>query len=131
MIFILEHDLQNQIRLAISENNLGVSFRTNVGQAWTGNNVHKNIDGSITIHNPRPFQSGLPTGFSDLLIIQPIIVTPAMVGQQIAAACFLEVKTKNRKPTREQLNFLEQMSRLGAKAGVVRSADDAIQILRR
>lgn len=131
MIIILEHDLQNQIRLAISENKLGVSFRCNVGQAWTGNDVRKNPDRSITIYNPRPFQSGLPAGFSDLLIIQPVIVTPAMVGQQIAAACFLEVKTKKRKPTQEQLNFLEQMNRLGGKGGVVRSVEEAIQILQR
>ena len=44
---MLEHDIQNSIRLAISENNLGVSFRTNVGQAWTGEQIIKNINSVV------------------------------------------------------------------------------------
>ncbi|MCX7779625.1 MAG: VRR-NUC domain-containing protein [Negativicutes bacterium] len=125
-----EHDLQNQIRFEISRQRLGVSFRTNVGQAWQGERIQRNLDGSITIYNPRPFQTGLPEGFSDLLVIQPIIISPEHVGQLVAAAAFLEVKTQNRKPTPKQLNFLEQMRQLGAKTGIPRSVEDALNILR-
>lgn len=116
-----EHDIQNAIRVAISENGLGVSFRTNVGQAWTGD-VKKNFDGSITIKNPRPFNTGLPDGFSDLLVIQPIELT--------ARPVFLEVKTKTGRVRPAQINFIERMQSLGAKAGIVRSPDDALKILR-
>ena len=125
-----EHDIQNAIRLAISNNQLGVSFRCNVGQAYQGD-VLKNYDGSITIKNPRPFKSGLPEGFSDLMVITPITITPEMIGQKIAQAGFIEVKTKKGKPTEEQLNFINQMQKIGARAGVARSPEEAIHIITR
>ena len=125
-----EHDIQNQIRIEISNQRLGVSFRTNVGRAWTGNNIRKNADGSITIIDPRPFQTGLPEGYSDLTVVVPMVITPEMVGQQVAVAGFIEVKNKTRKATPAQLNFIEQMQKIGARAGVARSVEDAIQILR-
>lgn len=127
---MLEHDIQNSIRLAISENKLGVSFRTNVGRAWTGEKITKNPDKSITIKNPRPFDTGLPKGFSDLLVIKTLTITPDMVGKQIASANFIEVKNKKGKPTADQENFIERMQELGAKAGIARSPDDALKILR-
>lgn len=124
-----EQDIQNQIRIGISQNNLGTSFRVNVGQAWTGNEIKKQSDGSVLIKNPRPFMSGLPKGFSDLLIITPVIITPEMVGQQFARAGFLEIKTATGKPTDDQLNFIDQMQQLGARAGIARSMEDVIKIL--
>lgn len=124
-----EHDIQSQIRIAISQNNLGTCFRTNVGQAYTGDKIIKNRDHSITITNPRPFNTGLPKGFSDLLIISPTIITPDMVGQQFARASFLEIKTKIGRPTKDQVNFIDQMQSLGARAGVARSVEDVIKIL--
>lgn len=124
-----EHDIQSKIRIAISQNNLGTSFRVNVGQAYTGNEIKKQSDGSILIKNPRPFISGVPKGFSDLLIISPITITPEMVGQQFARAGFLEVKTATGRPTKEQLNFIDQMQKLGARAGIARSVEDVIKIL--
>jgi len=127
---MLERDIQNLIRIAISENRLGTCFRTNVGQAYTGNKIVKNQNGTITIYDPRPFKSGLPEGFSDLIVVTPLTITLEMIGQKVALASFLEVKDAKRKPTPEQLNFLEQMTQLGARAGIARSVDDAIKILR-
>lgn len=125
-----EHDIQNQIRVEISRQRLGVSFRTNVGRAWTGNDIRKNADGSITIMDPRPFQTGLPKGYSDLTAVVPVVVAPEMVGSLIGVAGFIEVKNAKRKSTAAQLHFIEQMQSLGARAGVARSPDDAIRILR-
>lgn len=125
-----EHDIQNAIRESISRNQLGVSFRTNVGEAWTGSRFEHNANGTLTIFNPRRFQTGLPNGFSDILCVVPTIITPSMFNRQIAQTAFLEVKTKNGRPTNDQLNFIAQMQRLGAKAGVVRSPDEAIMLLR-
>jgi len=124
-----EHDIQSQIRIAISQNKLGTSFRTNVGQAYTGDKITKQNDGSIKIKNPRPFNTGLPKGFSDLLIITPITITNEMVGQQFARAGFLEIKTKTGRPTKDQVNFIEQMQGLGARAGIARSIEDAVKVL--
>ncbi len=125
-----EHDIQNLIRLEISRQRLGVSFRSNVGQAWTGNNIRKHADGSITIMDPRPFQTGLPEGYSDLTVVVPVLVTPEMVGRLVGIAGFIEVKNQKRKATPAQMNFIEQMQSLGARAGVARSPEDAIRILR-
>jgi len=126
-----ESDIQNSIRESISRLRIGVSFRTNVGQAWTGDEFQKQSDGNLLIINPRPFKTGLPEGFSDLLIVQSIEITPTMIGQTMARAGFLEIKTPKGKPTDAQLNFIAQMQALGAAAGVARSPDDALTILAR
>ena len=126
---MLEHEIQNQIRLAISDAKIATSFRTNVGEAWQGD-VKKLDDGSLLIRNPRRFQTGLPPGFSDLFCVVPVTITPDMVGKQIAQAAFLEVKTPKGRATNDQRNFLQQMKNLGAIAAVVRSADNAITALR-
>jgi len=132
-----EHYIQDTIRYGISLNNLGTPFRINVGVAWTGNIIIKNNDGSITIKDPRPFatfgsvkDTKALKGFSDIFVVSPTIVTPDMIGKLVARAGFVEVKTPKGKPTSEQINFIEQMQKLGARAGVARSIEDAIQILK-
>lgn len=132
---MLEHGIQNEIQVTISEHRIGIPFRINVGIGWTGNKIIHNGDGSKTIKDPRPFATfGAETkkykGFSDLFIVIPKIITPEMVGQKLATIAFLEIKTKTGKPTKEQLHFIELMQSLGAKAGVARSPDDALRILR-
>ncbi len=96
-----EHDLQNSIRLSLSR--LGyIVFRVNVGKVKTD-------DG-------RYFDTGLPKGHSDL------------VAYKDGKTCFIEVKSKGRKPTPYQLNFIEQMKKNGFRAGVVYSVQEAIDI---
>ena len=114
-----EHDIQNRIRLAISEAKSGVVFRANVGQAWTGSH-YEWLNRDILIHSARPFNTGLPTGFSDLFGVTP-------EGQ----AFFLEVKSPKGKPSPEQLQFLEVMRSWNAITGVVQSQEAALNLLRR
>lgn len=125
---MLEHEIQNQIRLAISDAKIATSFRTNVGEAWQGD-VKKLDDGSLLIRNPRRFQTGLPPGFSDLFCVVPVTITPDMVGKQLALAAFLEVKTPRGQASKPQKNFLEQMKKLGAITAIVRAPDQAIKAL--
>jgi len=114
-----EHDIQNLIRLEFSRNiPKGSLFRCNVGKGWTGSSVKRNPDGSITISNPRPFETGLPNGFSDLFGILP--------GGR---AIFIEVKTEKGKPSKEQVNFLGHMSDIGGLAGIARSFEDVLKII--
>jgi hypothetical protein len=113
-----ESDIQNSIRLHVSEKHLAVLFRANVGEAWTGNRIEHNHDGSITIYNPRRLKTGLPTGFSDLFGV-------AAGGR----AVFIEVKSPTGKPSPEQENFLQQMARLGANTGVARGPLEAEKII--
>lgn len=96
-----EHELQNAIRLKLSEMGY-VVFRTNVGKV-------KTADG-------RWFDTGLPKGFSDLFAVKD------------GKAFFIECKLRSYFPSAEQLNFIEQMRRRGCRAGVAYSVEDAIKI---
>lgn len=98
-----EHDVQNEIRLALSKQGYCV-FRINSGKVKTD-------DG-------RWFDVGVPKGFSDLLAIRN------------GKAYFIEVKNEVGRPTDEQLNFIKQMqTRYGCRAGVARSVKDALSIV--
>lgn len=127
-----EHALQDQIRLAISEQRLGTIFRANVGQGWQGKVQKMNMtsgSNTIIISNPRPFNTGLPVGFPDLFGLVPVAITPDMVGQTVAVFTAIEVKNKRRKASREQRNMLEFLQTHGARAGIARSISDAVKIL--
>lgn len=98
-----EHDLQNEIRLKLSELGYCV-FRANVGK-------FKLTDG-------RFFDVGLPKGFSDLFAIKN------------GRIYFIEVKVKPNKPSTAQVEFLKTMcSRYGCKGGVAYSVDEALEIV--
>lgn len=99
-----EHNIQNQIRVAVSE--YCVIFRVNVCSGRT-------LDG-------RWITSGVPAGFSDLFGVR----------KSDGKAVFIEVKTPKGKPTKEQTHFLEQMRNAGAVAGVCRSADEAVRLVK-
>jgi hypothetical protein len=113
-----EADIQNSIRIHVSQRQLAVLFRANVGEAWTGDRIEKHFDGSITIHNPRRLKTGLPPGFSDLFGVS--------AGGR---AVFIEVKTPTGRLSPEQENFLRLMARWGAAAGAARSPEEAEKIL--
>lgn len=106
-------------------------FRINVGRAWTGNVVIKNPSGSITIKDPRPFITGVPKGFSDGVGWTRITITPEMVGKEVAVFTVTETKTKKGKPSTEQINFINVVSRAGGIAGVIRSAQDYLDMISR
>jgi hypothetical protein len=97
-----EHDFQNQVRLELSE--LGyITFRTNVGK--------------IKTQDKRFFKTGLPNGFSDLICLKD------------GKTYFIELKVGRNKPTKAQLNFIEQMKTAGFSAGVAYNMDDIKKIL--
>lgn len=99
----LEHDIQNEIRLALSARGYCV-FRINSGKV-------KTADG-------RWFDVGVPKGFSDLLAIKD------------GKAYFIECKAEHGRPSAEQLNFIKQMqTRYGCRAGIARSVEDALGIV--
>lgn len=98
-----EHDIQNEIRLALSERGYCV-FRINSGKV-------KMADG-------RWFDVGVPKGFSDLMAVKD------------GRAFFIEVKNEVGRPSGEQLNFIKQMqTRYGCRAGIARSVEDALSIV--
>lgn len=97
-----EHDIQNAIRLALSEHGFCV-FRVNTGK--------------VKLADGRWFDTGVPKGFSDLIAIKD------------GKIYFLEVKTNTGRVRPEQEHFLKEMrERYGCKAGIVRSVEDAIKL---
>ncbi|MDE6780353.1 MAG: VRR-NUC domain-containing protein [Ruminococcus sp.] len=99
-----EHRIQNEIRLALSDT--CVIFRVNVG-------AFRTADG-------RFITSGVPKGFPDLFGFR----------KSDGRAVFIEVKTAKGRPTKEQLNFLYTMNKNGAIAGLCRSAEDALNLIK-
>lgn len=96
--------IQHHVQLALSEAGHTV-FRANVG-------VFKTEDG-------RYINTGLPKGFSDLF------------GFTFSGVpFFMEVKTPKGSVRPEQLQFLEAMRCRGAIVGIVRSVDDALNLLK-
>ena len=127
-----EHDLQNEIRLHVSREQLGTLFRANVGQGWAGKvqRMHLTPDtNTILLVNPRPFSTGLPVGFPDLFGFVPVTITPDMVGQEIAVFAAVEVKQKTGRVSAKQRDMMAFLQKHGARAGVARSVDDAVRIL--
>ena len=123
-----ERDIQNQVRAELSP--LGIFFRCNVGQGYTGSEIVKLPLGSMLIKNARPFSTGLPIGTSDLIGAVPVKITPDMIGQTVAVFTAIEVKTSTGRVRPEQQNFLDVMRSAGARSGVARSPEDAVRIAR-
>lgn len=92
-----EHNIQNEIRLWCGQNDI-LCFRCNVGKVQC-------IDGTW-------FDTGLPEGFSDLIILAN------------GTVYFCEVKTKYGKQREAQVNFQHQVEARGYKYFVARSAQD-------
>lgn len=115
-----EHDIQNEIRMAISP--YGTYFRANVGQAWTGEAIHYLPNGDILIKKGRPFSTGLPKGFPDLFGFTLQDGLPVFTG--------LEVKAANGRIRKEQQHMIDFMQSRNCKAGIVRSAAEAVKLLK-
>lgn len=120
-----EHSIQNAGRNALAGR--CINFRANVGKAWVGEATRLS-NGDILLKNPRPFDSGLPKGFSDTFGITPVKITQEMVGITLGVFHAIEYKTPTGKPTPEQETFLKAVIRNGGRAGVARSAEDAVKI---
>lgn len=111
-----ESAIQIAVRLALSKAG-SVMFRNNQGQFQTP-------DGrwiKYGVCNP---------GGSDLIGWTSIEVTPDMIGKRVAVFTAAEVKTSRGKTTAAQENFIEQVRKAGGFAGVCRSGDDAVEIIR-
>ena len=109
-----EHRIQDEIRLALSE--YGIVLRLNSGKFWQGKRVWSNEFQQYVLIDLRPVQ-GCPPGTSDLLFI----------GSDIA---FIECKDDKGKLRTDQGKFIEIMHSYGHKAGVARSVEDAMEIIK-
>lgn len=109
-----EHRIQDEIRLALSD--YGIVLRLNSGKFWQGKRVWSNEFQQYVLIDLRPIQ-GCPQGTPDLLFI----------GEDIV---FIECKDDKGKLRVDQGKFIEIMHSYGHKAGVARSVEDAMEIIK-
>ena len=100
-----EQSIQDDIRVALAQAGY-VVFRANVGKV-------KTADG-------RWFNSGLPTGFPDLVGYKP----------ENGRIFFVEVKTATGKRRKDQVLFAKGLQNRNVIYGVARSAEEAITIVK-
>jgi hypothetical protein len=103
-------------------------FRNNVGQGWVGKVVYRGPR-TITLDDPRPLQTGLCVGSSDLIGWRPVTITPEMVGQTLAVFCAVEMKGARGVVTDEQRRFIDAVRVAGGRAGAAYSIEEATAIL--
>ena len=99
-----EQATQDAIRVKLAQEGY-VVFRTNVGKV-------KTADG-------RWFDTGLPTGFPDLMGYKP----------ENGRIFFIEVKTKTGRRRKDQVAFANGLKDKHVIYGVARSADEAVKIV--
>lgn len=130
-----EHKIQNEGRNALAGHCL--SFRANVGRGWTSSQPAQVIKrtqqvivqaGDVVLRQARPFDTGLPTGFSDTFGLTPVVVTPQMVGTTVGIFHAIEYKAEGGRIAPKQQLFLQAVKANGGRAGVARSAQDAVAI---
>lgn len=126
----LEKEVQDEARIALSENGKGFYFRVNVGSGWVSN--YKPIklgNGDIILKKARPFETGLPAGFPDIVGITQVTITPEMVGQKIGVFTGLEAKSATGKVQKKQKPMLKKIIEGGGIAGVFRTPEEAVEIV--
>jgi hypothetical protein len=87
--------------------------------------IFRNNVGALKDKSGRLVRYGLQKGSSDLIGW----TTKEINGQRIAVFTAIEVKDKGR-PTPEQLNFIAQVKAAGGIAGIARSPEDALEIVK-
>lgn len=97
-----EHRIMNEIRLWCGENNI-LCFRCNVGR--------------VRLATGGYFDTGLPSGFSDLIIL---------ANQTIY---FCEVKTPTGKQRPDQIKFMNAVRERGYTYFIARSVNDCLFII--
>jgi len=112
-----ETRLMHMVMLALSEAGCLV-WRNNTGQAWHGKVIHK-AGQQVTLTDARMQPYGICVRSSDLIGIAPC-------GRFLA----VEVKTATGRVSKEQQTFIDAVRRSGGIAGIARSVDDALQLLR-
>ena len=114
-----ETKLMRLIMIALSNANC-ITWRNETAGAYVGRVIHKDAR-IVTLANDQLMTFGLCVGSSDIIGIHK------PTGRFLA----IEVKTKTGKPTKEQLNFIEQVRAANGIAGLARSVQEALDLLPR
>lgn len=94
-----------------------------------GIRVFRNNVGTAATKDGRFIKFGLCPGSSDLIGWTEYVVAPEDVGRRIAVFTALEIKTATGRATCQQRAFIDAVNNAGGIAGVVRNAQQAIELL--
>jgi hypothetical protein len=97
-------------------------FRNQVGEGYVGKAL-RDAEG-VFLSDARHVRMGLFPGSGDLIGWRTLMVTPDMVGRQIAQFLSIEVKTPTGKLRPDQRNWADQISAAGGLAIIARSTSD-------
>lgn len=101
--------------------------------SYAGSTVFRNNCGVSVLSDGRRIRYGVGNpGGSDLIGITPVTITPDMVGRTLGVFTAIEVK----KPTgsrisQDQKNFIAAIINSGGYAGVARSPEEALEIIKK
>lgn len=112
-----ETKLMRLIMIALSNANC-MSWRNETSGAYVGKVIHKDAR-IVTLQNAQLMTFGLCVGSADIIGIHK------PTGRFLA----IEVKTKTGKPTKEQINFIEQVRAANGISGIARSVQEALDLL--
>lgn len=84
----------------------------------------------VVIRSATPLRAGLIKGSSDLIGWTTVEITPEMVGQKVAVFTAIEAKTGKTKISPEQQKFIDVVIESGGIAGVAKSVEDAVKIIK-
>ena len=122
-----ESDLYSAIIGAYSNGATRV-FRQNAGMAYQGR-VLERTPHRLILSPWYPIRLGI-AGMSDLGGLTSVLVTESMIGSMVGIDLAIECKAGRARPTEEQSAFIAMVRRLGGRAGVARSVEDAGIIIR-
>lgn len=100
-----------------------------VGVFLTGRIISHLPNGDAIVRGARTVNVGTK-GMSDLVGWVPVVITADMVGQTLAAYVAVEIKAGKDRIRAEQQAFIEAVTKSGGRAGVARSPEDALLIIR-
>jgi hypothetical protein len=130
---VKETDLMHVIQAELCRDPMVRLFRNNVGNGWAGDDPRYYVDEMgarrVSLRNYRRIQFGLGPGTADLIGGKSVLVTPEMVGRRVFIFASPEVKGEHGRPTEQQKTFLHVIRSLGGLADVVRSVEDAREVM--
>lgn len=118
--------LTNQIRERVSHMGARL-FPMTVGKFWAGQVAGKTAEGHTILKNARLVNVGF-AGLSDTLGGSPMTITPEDVGKTVMILTAVEIKAGADRMRPGQPEFLAAIKKLGGRAGVARSPEDAVRI---
>lgn len=120
-----EKEWMKTVMLEVSSWKDYIIFRVNVGMAWTSSEKPiKHANGDVLLRKARPFRTGLPSGFHDLLGIKRTLITQEMVGKEIGQFFTIETKSKTGKVRTDQVAFKNAITNHGGISVISRPGEN-------